>query len=134
MFLLFLKIDSCSMKVERVLVRSYINVIYSNIPSLLLSYKLVLLLNLFNIISWENLLLYSSHLSLLSVSFLKVYSRVWDNFWQISYKMIKKGFYFVLKALFVLEIFTFLSWLFGYAEKWLDRKDMVNCKIFDVTD
>ena len=28
-------------------------------------------------------------------------------------KMIDIGFYFVLKALFVLEIFTFLSWLFG---------------------
>ena len=29
---------------------------------------------------------------------------------------------FMLKALFVLEVITFLSWLFGYAEKWLDDK------------
>ena len=32
-------------------------------------------------------------------------------------------FYFILKALFVLKIFKFLSWLFGYVEKtaWLER-------------
>ena len=29
---------------------------------------------------------------------------------------------FMLKALFVLEVITFLSWLFGYVEKWLDNK------------
>ena len=32
----------------------------------------------------------------------------------------KNVFYFMLKALVVLEIFTFLSWLFGYVEKRLD--------------
>ena len=32
-------------------------------------------------------------------------------------KMIKNTFYFMLKALFVLEIFTFLSLLIGYVEK-----------------
>ena len=42
----------------------------------------------------------------------------------------KNAFYFMLKALFVLEIFT----LFGYAEKRLDKKDDVNFKIYDVTD
>ena len=31
----------------------------------------------------------------------------------------------MLKALFVLEIFTFLSLLFGYVEKRLDKKTMV---------
>ena len=40
----------------------------------------------------------------------------------------------MLKALFVLEIFTFLSCLFGYVEKWLDKKAMVNFKIYDFTD
>ena len=40
----------------------------------------------------------------------------------------------MLKALFVLEIFIFLSLLFGYAEKRLDEKAMVNFKTFDVTD
>ena len=37
-------------------------------------------------------------------------------------KMVKNAFYFVLKALFVLKIFKFLSWLFGHVEKtaWLE--------------
>ena len=37
--------------------------------------------------------------------------------------------YFMLKALFVLEMFTLLSRGFGYVEKRLD-----NPKIYDVTD
>ena len=45
-------------------------------------------------------------------------------------KMMKNAFYFMLKDLFVLEEFIFLSGLFGYAEKLLDKKTMVN----DVTD
>ena len=32
-------------------------------------------------------------------------------------KMMKKYFYFILKALFVLKIFKFLSWLFSHVEK-----------------
>ena len=38
-------------------------------------------------------------------------------------KMMKNIFYFILKALFVLKIFKFLSWLFGHIEKtaWLER-------------
>ena len=40
----------------------------------------------------------------------------------------------MLKALFVLEIITTLSWLFGYVETQLDKKAMVNFKIYDVTD
>ena len=38
-------------------------------------------------------------------------------------KMMKNAFYFVLKALFVLKIFRFLSWLFGHVDKtaWLER-------------
>ena len=38
-------------------------------------------------------------------------------------KMTKNAFYFILKALFVVKIFKFLSWLFGHAEKtaWLER-------------
>ena len=35
-------------------------------------------------------------------------------------EMMKKAFYFTLKALFSLKIFKFLSWLFGQVEKWLD--------------
>ena len=35
-------------------------------------------------------------------------------------KMMKNAFYFILKALFVLKIFQFLSQPFGHVEKWLD--------------
>ena len=37
------------------------------------------------------------------------------------FKMMKNSFYFILKALFVLKIFKFLSWLFGHEGKkaWL---------------
>ena len=35
-------------------------------------------------------------------------------------KMMKNAFYFTSKALFVLKIFKFLSWLFGHVSKWLD--------------
>ena len=37
-------------------------------------------------------------------------------------KMMKNTFYFILKALFILEIFEVLSWLFGPVEKtvWLE--------------
>ena len=50
-------------------------------------------------------------------------------------------FYFMLKALIVLEIFAFLSWISGYAEKLFDKKAivgvdlaMVNFKICHATD
>ena len=32
-------------------------------------------------------------------------------------KLVKNAFYFISKALFVLEIFKFLSWPFGHVEK-----------------
>ena len=44
----------------------------------------------------------------------------------------KNAFYCILKALFVLRIFKFLSWLFAHAEKQLD--DKLNFKVYDVTD
>ena len=39
-------------------------------------------------------------------------------------KMLKNAFYFILKTLFILKIFKFLSWLFGHTEKtvWLERQ------------
>ena len=46
----------------------------------------------------------------------------------------KNAFYFVLKALFVLKIFTFLSLVFGYVEKRFDKRAMVNFKIYEVID
>ena len=39
-------------------------------------------------------------------------------------KMMKNALYFTLKALFVLEIFTFSYFLFGFAEERLDKKAM----------
>ena len=38
-------------------------------------------------------------------------------------KIMKHAFYFMLKALFVLKIFKFLSWIFVHAVKtaWLER-------------
>ena len=48
-------------------------------------------------------------------------------------KVIKNAFYFILKALFVLKIFRFLSWLFGHVNKLLEKKYKVNFKIYDVT-
>ena len=44
------------------------------------------------------------------------------SFIESPLKMMKTAFfYFILKALFVVNIFKFLSWLFGHAEKtaWL---------------
>ena len=35
--------------------------------------------------------------------------------------MMKNDFYLMLKALFVLEIFTFLYRISGYVENWLDK-------------
>ena len=32
-------------------------------------------------------------------------------------KIMRNAFYFILKTLFVLKIFTFLSWLFGHVGK-----------------
>ena len=46
--------------------------------------------------------------------------------------MMRIVIYFTLKALFVLEILKFLPCLFGYVEKWLDKKVKVNFKIYDV--
>ena len=45
-------------------------------------------------------------------------------------KMKKNAFYFTLKALLVLMIFKFLSWIFGHVEKRFDLKDTVNLKFF----
>ena len=42
--------------------------------------------------------------------------------------MVKNAFYFILKALFVLRIFKFLSKDFDNAEKRLDKKDKVNLR------
>ena len=48
-------------------------------------------------------------------------------------KMMKNAFYFTSRALFVLKIFKFLSWLFGYVAKRLDKEDKVNFRFYDTT-
>ena len=40
----------------------------------------------------------------------------------------------MLKTLFVLEIFTFLSLPFGYVEQRLDKEGMVDFKTYNVTN
>ena len=47
--------------------------------------------------------------------------------------MTTNAFYLMLRALFVLHIFTFLSLYFGYVEKRLNQKAIVNFTIYDVT-
>ena len=47
--------------------------------------------------------------------------------------MMENNFYFTSKALFVLKITEFLSWLFGHVAKRLDKKDKVNFKFYDAT-
>ena len=47
-------------------------------------------------------------------------------------KWMKNAFYFMLKATFVLEIFTFLCYLCFYIEKYFST--MVNFKIYGITD
>ena len=46
--------------------------------------------------------------------------------------MMNNDFDFVLKALFVLEIFTFLSRVFDYTEKWLGKKAMINFRLGNI--
>ena len=45
----------------------------------------------------------------------------------------KNTFYSILKALFVLKIFKFLSWLFGHIEKTASLEGKINLKIHYVT-
>ena len=46
----------------------------------------------------------------------------------------KNAFYFMTKALSILEILIFLSWLFGYEEKRFDEETNVNFKIYGNAD
>ena len=49
-------------------------------------------------------------------------------------KLMKNAFYVMSKAFFILEIFTILSWHFGYEGKRIAQKAKVNFIIYDVTD
>ena len=54
-------------------------------------------------------------------------------FYESPLKMMKNAFYFTLKALFVLKIQKFLSWVFCHAEKTIWLKTKVNFKTYDIT-
>ena len=61
---------------------------------------------------------------------LKYHPRFWDNFWQLKvFKNDDNTFYFMLKTILFLTIFTLLSWLFGCVEIRLDKKAKINFKI-----
>ena len=47
--------------------------------------------------------------------------------------MMKKTFYFIFKALFVLKIFNFFPDFFDHVGKRFDKKANVNFVIYDVT-
>ena len=49
------------------------------------------------------------------------------------FKMMKNALYFNSKTISVLKIFKFLSWLFGHVTTWVDKKDKVNFKFYEVT-
>ena len=51
-----------------------------------------------------------------------------------SLKMTKNAFNFMVNALFVLKTFIFLSLLFGYVDRRLDKKAKVTCRIYDVRE
>ena len=49
-----------------------------------------------------------------------------------SFLKMMQNAYFLSEALFVLKIFKFMSWVFGHAAKWLDKKN-ASFKLYDVT-
>ena len=46
--------------------------------------------------------------------------------------MMKKAFYFIWKAFFILKIFNLLSYFLVILQKRLDQRDKVNFEIYDV--
>ena len=74
----------------------------------------------------------SSHVCKVGLSPFKKF--VFIDFNESPLKMMKNAFCFMFKALLIPQIFTLLSWLFGHVEKQLDKKAMVNFKIYDITD
>ena len=48
--------------------------------------------------------------------------------------MVKNGFYFIIKALFILKVFKFLSLIFGHVEKQFDKETKFNFELYGVTD
>ena len=89
---------------------------------------------IFHIIFWDRLVFWDNYWFYNNITMVcKIYDFFWlkmlkirlspfKNFLFICFiespsKMMKNAFYFILKVLFVLKIFKFLSWLFGDVEK-----------------
>ena len=72
---------------------------------------------------WNNLILGPSiswfYFRTIKVAFSPSKKNYFISFNENPLKMIKKSSYFNIKALFVLKIFKFLSWLFGHMKKGL---------------
>ena len=49
-------------------------------------------------------------------------------------KILKNYFYFMLEGIFIFNVFAFLSWRFGYAERWLDKRAIVNLRFYEVKE
>ena len=86
--------------------------------------------NCFYLYDFFHLSLYNRYFLFFSISRFKKSFFISIN--ESPLEMMKNNFHFMLKPLFVFEIFLF--WLFGYVEKWLDKKAMVNFKIYNFTD
>ena len=56
---------------------------------------------------------------------------VWSDLFQEIFLF--HSIFSLFHALFVLEVLTFLSWLFAYVENRFDKKALVNFKIHDIT-
>ena len=107
-----------------------------NVKIISLSWKLVSrLIRIWIIQWWCSLFLFLTGNSLLGANFfekVKIVSLKSDSHlpnkmcfllhWK-PFKYEKNAFYFILKALFFLKVFKFLSWLFGQVEKtaWSER-------------
>ena len=61
--------------------------------------------------------MYKEQVYLLKVGLSPYKEKYFICFSESPLKMMKNAFYFILKALFVLKIFKFLSWFFGHVEK-----------------
>ena len=76
---------------------------------------------------WNCKVMFSTGIcGLFKVGLLHSKKTVFIDFNESSLKTMKNDSYFMLKALFVLDIFTFLYWLFGYVEKRLDKAAMTS--------
>ena len=107
---------------------SILNNYYQQDPRALYTFDLNKLFGqLFDILpkSLISLKIFNSKFSYIKVRLSPFKTNCVNCFIETPLKMIKNAFYFILKALFGLKIFKFLSWLFGHGHveetAWLER-------------